>query len=132
MKAFIDQLLGNINLSHLSGNTGDLLRTEFLVTGGTSNAKRRKDIYSEFRKLSGESQSEERLKIVQLPDVSKFEIALGKISALLLAFGLVKRMGNTITIERGKNGRLNKYILRIYKLSILYLKKGDGRKFWAL
>jgi len=129
MKAFIDQLLSNMDLSHLSGHKGSLLKTKYLVSGGISNARRRKEVLTEFTNLTGESRQKARLKIILLPDVSKFSIELGRMSALLLSFGILKRMSNEITIERGKNGKFNKYLLWIYKRSILHLQNGEIRKF---
>jgi len=105
------------------------LKTKYLVSGGISNARRRKEVLTEFTNLTGESRQKARLKIILLPDVSKFSIELGRMSALLLSFGILKRMSNEITIERGKNGKFNKYLLWIYKRSILHLQNGEIRKF---
>jgi len=114
-------------LSHLQGHTETLLGNVFEVTGGKSLKTAKKKVHKKFKALGRTD-----YKILLLPDVKTFAIKLGMMSALLLAFGIVKRMTNEISIERYRNGKFNKYILHIYNSSLAHLQNGNQRKFWAL
>jgi len=114
-------------LSQLLGHTETLLGDVFEVTGGKPLTTQKKKAHKKFEELGRTD-----YKIHLLPDVRTFAINLGMMSALLLAFGIVKRMTNTISIERYRNGKFNKYLLHIYNSSLAHLVKGDQNRFWKL
>jgi len=127
MIQLILNLLNSSGLSRLLGHTESLLRSVYAVTGGKSLRKQKKNIRALFRALGIKN-----YKILQLPDVRTFSINLGLMSALLLSFGIIKRMSNNISIERYRNGKFNKYILHIYSSSLRHLLRGDQGRFWRL
>jgi len=127
MFALIDRLLSANGLSHLLGHTESLLGAKYDVTGGNPLDSRKKRLAQEIMDTGRTD-----IKVRLLPDVSAFSIELGAISALLLSFGIMKRMGSQVSITRNKNSVYNRYLMRIYLLSVLYLQKGDQRKLWSL
>ncbi len=137
MKNLINQLITNNNLSFLSGYTDWLLGSTYEVLDSNgepfskespnTNAKRQKQVSQLLKEIGRED-----YKVHLLPDVSKFNITLGLFSPLLLAFGLLGRMSSHITLHKGENKKFNKYILRLHKILLLHLKKGDMAKYWAL
>lgn len=99
---------------HASGDTELLYDPQYTIHG-----KSHEGMYSRIQELKKIQEIQHKYSWPKLPDVSSFEIELGKVNPLTLSHGIVTRYASEIEIHKYRNHKLNRYLLR---LQIVLLK----------
>jgi hypothetical protein len=70
--------------------------------------------------------------VPQVPNIQSFDIKLGSISPLLLMNGILGRERPVITMTRGRNKRLNRYLCYMTSRLVLLQLHGKHELFWKV
>lgn len=112
--------------SRAKGDRVLIYSTKYTVTGSKGLGRRKAHLTGLLREAGI------HFKVLQLPDVSEFDIVLGLINPLLMAFGIVGRYGSEVKLRRYRNRRMNKYLVHVITALVGHLKAGRISRFWTL
>lgn len=112
--------------SRAKGDRVRIYSTKFSIQGSKGLGRRKAHLTGLIRETG------RHFSVLQIPDVSEFDIVLGLINPLLLAFGIVGRYGAEVKLTRYRNRKMNKYLLHVFTVLLGHLKAGRVSRFWTL